>query len=429
MNDVTGTVDARPGVGPDHESAVWIDAVGDALHVALLAQQHANRATERVAALGIGGGQGGVISGLRLPSAVEEFERGKHGGDDRRTRWRQLAASSRAAIASDVALGTGSWSSARPTLMPMPTTQAGPWQVSTRSERMPHTLRLGNQHVVGPLEHCRQVSRAPHAVADREARQQRQPGPAARIDTVRPHQDGHRDARAWRRGPGTALPAAAGRLVVGDQHGARGFALPGTGRQIGIRRAGLRRPDRSSATSRLAGSAPAGAPRDRSRHRSAYRDPSRCRYLAPCTSRRSCNWLESGAWIVRFQRRTSTPLPESWPTWTAGCRRRSMPGRLPPSRSSTPRARRRPGSGSMTVAGPGLIHRAGRVRPASLDIVRHGEAATLRRRGDHRLRHHRGTAGMRVQPGRDRLRGQPGPGVRREDRQDHRLCAEDGLPD
>ena len=53
MDDVTGTVDRAPGVGTDHESAVRIDAIGDALHAALLAQEHPNGATEGLAALGI----------------------------------------------------------------------------------------------------------------------------------------------------------------------------------------------------------------------------------------------------------------------------------------------------------------------------------------------------------------------------------------
>lgn len=53
MDDVTGTVDRAPGVGTDHESAVRIDPIGDALHAALLAQDHTNGATKCLAALGI----------------------------------------------------------------------------------------------------------------------------------------------------------------------------------------------------------------------------------------------------------------------------------------------------------------------------------------------------------------------------------------
>ena len=80
------------------------------------------------------------------------------------------------------------------------------------------------------------------------------------------------------------------------------------------------------------------------------------------------------------------------------------------------------------AARPGLVHRARRVRPAPLDDVRHGEAAPVRRRRRDRLRHGRRPAGVRLQPGRDDLRRQPRPGLRREDRQDHRLRAQDRLP-
>ena len=57
MDDVTGTVDRAPGLRTDHESAVRIDPIGNALHAALLAQEHANGATERLAALGICGSE------------------------------------------------------------------------------------------------------------------------------------------------------------------------------------------------------------------------------------------------------------------------------------------------------------------------------------------------------------------------------------
>ena len=95
--------------------------------------------------------------------------------------------------------------------------------------------------------------------------------------------------------------------------------------------------------------------------------------------------------------------------------------------AARPRQEDRPGA-DRAAAGSGLVHRAGRVRPAPLDLLRDGEAAALRRRRGHRLRHHRRPPGLRVQPGRDGVRRQPRPGLRGEDRQDHRLRAEDRLP-
>ena len=86
MDDVSSTVNRESSIRTDHESAVWIDAVRYTLHAALFAQQHANGATERRAALGIGGGEGGIPSCLCFPSTVEQLERREHSGDDRRTR-------------------------------------------------------------------------------------------------------------------------------------------------------------------------------------------------------------------------------------------------------------------------------------------------------------------------------------------------------
>src|SRR4029450_6296971 len=68
-------------------------------------------------------------------------------------------------------------------------------------------LATGNQDVVRPLQHRWQVAHTTYAVSDCKARQQRQPGPARRSDTVRSHQDGHRNAGSrWRR-PGPTSPA------------------------------------------------------------------------------------------------------------------------------------------------------------------------------------------------------------------------------
>ena len=93
-------------------------------------------------------------------------------------------------------------------------------------------------------------------------------------------------------------------------------------------------------------------------------------------------------------------------------------------------ARPRQEDGSRAGRAParqGLVHRARRVRPAPLDVVRDGEAPPVRRRRGDRLRHRGRPPGVCLQPGRDRVRRQPRPGLRGEDRQDHRLRAEDRL--
>ncbi len=80
------------------------------------------------------------------------------------------------------------------------------------------------------------------------------------------------------------------------------------------------------------------------------------------------------------------------------------------------------------AARPRFVRRIRRVRAAPLEQLRHGEEPSLRRRRGHRRRHRRRPSGVRVQPGRDRVRRRARRGVRREDRQGARLRDEDRLP-
>ena len=77
----------------------------------------------------------------------------------------------------------------------------------------------------------------------------------------------------------------------------------------------------------------------------------------------------------------------------------------------------------------GLVRRARRARPAPFGRVRPGEEPAVRRRRDHRLRHHRRPPGLRVLAGLHRLRRLAGRGVRREDHQGDGPRHQDRLPD
>ena len=76
-----------------------------------------------------------------------------------------------------------------------------------------------------------------------------------------------------------------------------------------------------------------------------------------------------------------------------------------------------------------LLRRARRAGPAPVGGVRPGEEPALRRRRDHRLRHHRRPPDLRVLPGLHRLRRVAGRGLRREDHQGDGPRDEDRLPD
>ena len=198
------------------------------------------------------------------PSAGQQLERGEHRGDHARYAAGHRPTGRGAASASEVAVGTGSSARSAGDVDAIPTTQAGPVGVSTRSARMPHSLRSPTSTSLGHFSTAGSAAARRTAVGDREPGQQRQPGPARRVDTVGPDQHRHGDARSRRRGPGPTLPAAPGRLVVGDQHRARPARRRGPrppGRRWSSR---SRPPDRSAATSPPAGSAPGAAQVDRS---------------------------------------------------------------------------------------------------------------------------------------------------------------------
>ena len=105
-----------------------------------------------------------------------------------------------------------------------------------------------------------------------------------------------------------------------------------------------------------------------------------------------------------------------------------MPARRPPWRSSTPRARRPPGSAIELLLDPDSfteLDEFARHRSTSFGMEKrrpYGDGVIT---GFGTID---GPSGVRVQPGRDGIRRQPRPGLRREDRQDHGLRAEDGVP-
>ena len=110
----------------------------------------------------------------------------------------------------------GSSARVRPTLMPMPMTTAGPAEVSTRSVRMPASLRSFRSTSLGHLR----LTSAPELAQGAGGGvpgEQRQPRP---VRLLRPRAEQHRQGQ---RGPGRRLPgpvqaAAAGRLVLGHHH-------------------------------------------------------------------------------------------------------------------------------------------------------------------------------------------------------------------
>ena len=293
--------------------------------------------------------------------------------------------------------------------------------------RSPTSTSLG--HFSEPREPALPAARP--ALGDGQAGQQRQPGPAIGVAPPGASSTDMAIAGARRRGPGPALPAPAGRLVVGDQHAAGRLAGAGPGRQIGVGRAGLghqidplpqaagrissrRRRDRSIGSA----SGTAATLPTRQRRRAAYRDDA---YTTEMTRVRVMDRDSSAPDIHTTAGKLADLDQRIDEAVHAGLGGRGREAARQ-GQEDRPRADR-------AAARSGLVHRAGRVRPAPLDVVRDGEAAAVRRRGGHRLRHHRRPAGLRVQPGRHGLRRQPRPGLRREDRQDHRLRAEDRLPD
>ena len=146
---------------------------------------------------------------------------------------------------SDVAVGTGSSSAVMPVFSPTPTTAAGPSGVSTRSTRMPATLRSPMSTSLGhftPAAYPRAVSAWATAYPVSSGSHGQRAG-----GHRRPEQHRERQRGAGRRLPGAVEPAAAGRLVLGDDDQPVGSALDGRGRR---RARWWRAPRRRTSTAR-----------------------------------------------------------------------------------------------------------------------------------------------------------------------------------
>ena len=241
--------------------------------------------------------------------------------------------------ASEVASGTGSSSAVMPTLSPMPTTAAGPLggldpldqdagdlAVAERARRWATSRAASNPAAAERLRHgVPGQQRQPRPRPGRRGRpqQHRERERRARrgLPASGPAGRGPRSgARRRRPGPRPAPSAAA----VGDQrvggaglvdhlHGEpREQVRTGRGQPAGVEGWACRSGSRSRATS---------LPRVSAQARRRHRGP-------------------------RGPTSTSTPPPASWPTSTDDSTRRCTPARRRRSRSSTPRAARRPASGS-----------------------------------------------------------------------------------
>ena len=124
------------------------------------------------------------------------------------------------------------------TLRPMPTTTADP--SDDCSARMPASLRVAGQHVVGPLEHRVDARHRPHGGRHRDPGEQRQPAPPRRGHGRGPQQHGEGQRRAGPARPGPAEPAAPRRLLLGDEHLPLGAVGSPPREQVGVGRAGAR---------------------------------------------------------------------------------------------------------------------------------------------------------------------------------------------
>ena len=173
------------------------------------------------------------------PVPQDPFQRHQDRGDQGGPGQHQLGgAQSATAMATDVAVGTGSCSGGSVTLSPCRPRRPGP--SGSRPARPGCRRACGRRPARRSATSARPAARSlPQTVRYGEPGQQRQPGPAGRRDGLGPQQHRHRDARAGRGGPGPALTSAAGRLEVGDQHRPRSSPGPSPPGQVGIGGAGL----------------------------------------------------------------------------------------------------------------------------------------------------------------------------------------------
>src|SRR6476620_12217653 len=77
VNDVTGAEHLDPGGRADDKPAGRVDCFRDPLDAALIAEDHANPAPDRLAAFGVARGDtafGNTAAGCRLPAPVDQLE-------------------------------------------------------------------------------------------------------------------------------------------------------------------------------------------------------------------------------------------------------------------------------------------------------------------------------------------------------------------
>ena len=301
--------------------------------------------------------------------------------------------------------------------MPTPTTAAAVPSCSTRSSRIPPSLWPSARTSLG---HFRSTSTP---VTRRTAAAAAIPvssgshGHRSAGDVAGHQQERDRQRGARRRDPLAAQPPAPGGLVLGDQD--EPLLLPAAEAlgDVGVGRGGLLH--------------------------HLHAPASRCR--AGCSQvNRWAAVLVISSWPLDWRRnaqvaRSSGPGGVDDVSAASGRGHRGPRGhRHPHHRGQAGRPRpahrrggpRRLGQGRREAARQGQVDRPGahraplrrgflrrarRAGPAPFGGVRPGEEPAVRRRRDHRLRHHRRPPGVRVLPGLHRLRRLAGRGVRRED--------------
>ena len=303
---------------------------------------------------------------------------------------------------------------------PTPTTAAGPSGVSTRSTRMPATLRSPIEHVVGPL----------HAGVDPRARRapRRRRTRSAAAATAR-----LRWARVGRSSTENVSAAPAGVSQVRSSRPRPAVWCSATTTSPSGAPCRAR-----SATSALVDGASVDAPRRPGRAASSAA-------IEPCRGVGGGRAGRSRALPCRSRREEATPVsaegtevPDDIDIHTTAGKVADLERRLDEAvhaglgeggreaarqgQQDRPRADRR-------AARRGLVRRARRAGPAPLDGLRPGETGAVRRRRGHRLRHHRRPSGVRVLPGLHHLRRLAGRGLRREDHQGDGPRHQDRLPD
>ena len=161
------------------------------------------------------------------------------------------------------------------------------------SARIPASLRPPTSTSFGHLRRASSAGHGPHGGGDRDPGEQRQPAAPRRRAPLGPQQDRERQRRAGHARPGPAQPAAAGGLLLGDEHLPRRDARPRPPAPAG-RRWSSRSPARLRAAATchgtLAGSSPlpfCGPP--------CLVAPSRVRVPGPATASRRSRCASGGS--------------------------------------------------------------------------------------------------------------------------------------